>query len=372
MTVNIREYVSLCETCAQIKLNSHANKAPMQPIEVNEPFVFCAMDYMGPSPEAARGNKHLLVVMDHFTKWCEMFPTKDQQARTVAEILVNRVFSRFGPPIVIQFDQGRNFESHIIQEVCRLIGTHKSRTIAYHPQCDGLVERENSTIQGILTSFVSDHPHDWDNWVSLAVFAYNTACHESTGFSPYEMVVGRMVRTPLELDLDLALLNPRSQSEYAQSIRKSLQSIISSAQKKLTVSRAKQTGNYDSLHSIQWSPFLPGSSVLLHRPKAWKFRRRWIGPYDVLSRNGVNYKIKSKDGKIMVVHHDNLKQCAVPVNKGVLYHPVPKSMDVTFGEGPSTTGEGTRRQQQRLHPARLRRNTGPPLRYGDIVTHKKI
>ena len=90
------------------------------------------------------------------------------------------------------------------------MGTHKSRTTAYHPQCDGLVERQNRAIQGILASFVSDHPHDWDNWVSLAVFAYNTACHESTGFSPYEMDLGRMARTPLELDLDLTLLNPRS------------------------------------------------------------------------------------------------------------------------------------------------------------------
>ena len=284
--------------------------------------------------------------MDHFNKWCEVFPTEDQKARTIAEILVNRVFSRFGPPIVIHSDQDRNFESHIMQEVCRLMGTHKSRTTAYHPQCDGLVERQNRTIQGILASFVSDHPHDWDKWVSLAVFAYNTACHESTGFSPYEMFFGRMARTPLELDLDLPLLNPRSQSEHAQSVRKSLQSIKSSAQKKLTVSRAKQTENYDSLHSSQWSPFLPGSSVWLHRPKAWKFGKRWIGPHGVLFRNGVNYKIKSKDGKIMVVHHDNLKQCVVPVNKGVLFHPVPESMDNTFGEGPSATGEGTRRQQR--------------------------
>ena len=120
-----------------------------------------------------------------------------------------------------------------MQEVCRLMGTHKSRTTAYHPQCDGLVERENRTIQGILTSLVSDHPHDWDNWVSLAVFACNTACHESTGFSPYEMVFGLMACTPLELNLDLPLLNPRSQSEHAQSVRKSLQSSKSSAQKKL-------------------------------------------------------------------------------------------------------------------------------------------
>ena len=72
----------------------------------------------------------------------------------------------------------------------------------------------------------------------------------------------------------------------------------------------------------------------------------------------------------MVVHHDSLKQCVVPVNKGVLYHPVPESMDITFGEGPSATGEeGTRRQQQRLRPARLRQNIGPPLRHGGMVTH---
>ena len=82
-----------------------------------------------------------------------------------------------------------------------------------------------------------------------------------------------------------------------------------------------------------------------------------------------NYKAKSKDGKIMVVHHDNLKQGVVPVNKGVLYHPVPESMDVTFGEGPSATGEGTHHQQQRLRPTGLRQNIGPPLRYGDIVTY---
>ena len=72
----------------------------------------------------------------------------------------------------------------------------------------------------------------------------------------------------------------------------------------------------------------------------------------------------------MVVYHDNPKQCVVPVKKGVFYHPVPESMDITFGEEPSATGEeGTRRQQQRLCPARLRHNIGPPLRYGDIVTH---
>ena len=92
--------------------------------------------------------------MDHFTKWCEAFPTKDQKASTVAEILVSQVFTRFGPPTVIHSDQGQNFESNLLQEVNNLMGVHKSRTTAYHPQCDGLVQRQNRTLQEMLASFV--------------------------------------------------------------------------------------------------------------------------------------------------------------------------------------------------------------------------
>ena len=203
MSIHIQGFVQCCPICAQNKLSTYHNRAPLQSIDVNEPFVFWAIDYMGPLPETARGNKHLLVIMDHFTKWCEAFPTPDKKALTVAHILVTSVFSRFGPPLILHSDQGRNFENNLMYEFSRLIGIHKSRTTAYHPQCDGLVERQNRTIQAILSSFLSQHRDDWDNWVSLAIYSYNTSCHESTGFSPYEMVFGRDPRTPLEVDLGL-------------------------------------------------------------------------------------------------------------------------------------------------------------------------
>ena len=71
MTVQITNFVRNCSMCAQSKLDPNHKEAPPKSIEVNEPFVFWAMDYMGPIPETVRGNKHLLVIMDHFTKWCE-------------------------------------------------------------------------------------------------------------------------------------------------------------------------------------------------------------------------------------------------------------------------------------------------------------
>ena len=99
----------------QSKTSPTQGKAPLQPIVVSEPFTFWAMDYMGPLPETPRGNEHLLVIGDHFTKWCEAFPTKDQKAQTVAHILVSKLFSRFGPPEVLHSDQGTNFESNLLK-----------------------------------------------------------------------------------------------------------------------------------------------------------------------------------------------------------------------------------------------------------------
>ena len=256
-----------CPVCAQTKLNSPHGKAPLQPIEVNEPFLFWAIDYMGPLSETTRGNKHLLVVMDHFTKWYEVLPIQNQRASTMADILVNRIFSRFGPPTISHSDQGRNFESNLMQKVCSLMGIHKSRTTAYHPQCDGQVERQNRTLQEMLAAFVSEHKDDWDTWVSLAAYSYNISCHESTGFSPYELVFGHSPRTPLELDSDIPIKYPSSQSEYSQSVRKVLHSFNHKARANLQQSRQRQQNSQSSVTN-KWSPFMPGSSVWLRQPKS--------------------------------------------------------------------------------------------------------
>jgi len=371
MAIHIKDFVNSCAKCAEHKHGPHHNKAPPQTIEVNEPFVFWAMDYMGPLPETARGNKHLLVIMDHFTKWCEAFPTQDQRASTVAELLVSRVFSRFGPPTIVHSDQGRNFESNLMYEICRLMGIHKSRTTAYHPQCDGQVERQNQTLQNILSSFVSQHRDDWDNWVALAVYAYNTSCHASTGLSPYEMVFGRDARTPIELDLGLPLKNPCSQSEYTQSLRHALSSIRKAAQVELDHSRSSQIASHSYSFQKPWSPYIPGTSVWLRRPKSWKFGSRWVGPYEVISRRGVTYRICSKEGKEMIAHHDNIKPCVLPVREGIIHCPAPEDTAIHLLPGEPTPHGGINCQNQHpaSRPAHLRQNIQPPLRYGEFVVH---
>ena len=94
---------------------------------------------MGLFPETARGNKHIFVFGDHFTKWCEAFPTQGHKAQTVTNILVSKLSSRFGPLQILHSDQGTNFESNLIKSRCDLMGIQKTRTTAYHPQGDGQI-----------------------------------------------------------------------------------------------------------------------------------------------------------------------------------------------------------------------------------------
>ena len=163
--------------------------------------------------------------------------------------------------------------------------------------------------------------------------------------------------------------HPSSQSEYSQSVRKVLHSLSHKARANLHQSRQKKQNSQSSV-TKKWSPFIPGSSVWLRRPKSWKFGGRWIGPYEVLSRQGVNYRQRSKVGKEMVAHHDNLKLCVVPISQGVTVSPVPESMDISFakGDAPVEMNSGQDKQQYTCS-GRLRQNIQPPLRFGEYVTH---
>lgn len=104
------------------------------------PYERIALDIVGPLPETNHRNKYILVIGDYFSKWTEAFPLPNQEAQTVAKCLVEEWVCRYGAARSIHTDQGRNFESCLFKEVCRLLSMHKTRTSPYRPQSDGLIE----------------------------------------------------------------------------------------------------------------------------------------------------------------------------------------------------------------------------------------
>ena len=198
--------------------------------------------------------------------------------------------------------------------------------------------------------------------MDLAVYAYNTSRHESTGFSSYEIVFGRTARMPIEVDLAVPLRNPTSQSDYTKSVRNVLKEVTPLAQTNLETARRKQASTYDKNRGT-WKPFQPGSFVWMRRPKKWKSGRKWVWPYVVLSRFGVNYKLRSKTGNTFVSHHDQLKSCPVPADEGQPYWLVPEIPDVYVSEEPAVENARMTR------PPNLSQVVNLPIRFGEYVTH---
>lgn len=92
----------------------------------------------------------------------EAYPIPNQEATTVASKLINELFCRFSLPEQLHADQGRQFESEVIREICKLLQIDKTRTTPYHPQSDGLIERFNRTLIQMLSTCLTEHSANWE------------------------------------------------------------------------------------------------------------------------------------------------------------------------------------------------------------------
>ena len=188
-----------CEDCACRKAPTPKRRAPLHSIRVGNPMQLVAIDIMGLFPVTSNGNQYVLVVGDYFTRWIEAYAIPNQGAETVAKKLTEEMFFRFSPPEQLHPDQRRQFEGHIVAQICKMLGIKKTRTTPYHPQSNGLVERFNRTLVSMLSAVVQDRHTDWEDHLRATCMAYNTSVQATTVFSPFYLMFGREARMPLDI-----------------------------------------------------------------------------------------------------------------------------------------------------------------------------
>lgn len=198
MFSDIKAYCENCKNCLTIKSSSRI-RAPLVPLPVGYPFERVAMDILGPLPMTENGNKYVLVFSEYLTKFATRCAISDISAKTVAEKFLEEIILRHGSPKKLLTDQGKNFTSKLISELCILCQIKKSQTTPYHPQCDGLVERFNKTLSNMLAMYVNERHNDWDRFLSFCFLAYNSSNQESTKFSPCFLLYGRNPILPTEI-----------------------------------------------------------------------------------------------------------------------------------------------------------------------------
>ena len=122
----------------------------------------------------------------------------DQKATTLARKLVFEIVARYGAFRELHSDQGTNFGSKVVLEVCRLFGIHKTRTTPYHPRSDGFIERSFRTLGRCLKAACRETKQEWDELVPLILMSYRAMPQASTGVTPNMMMLGWQTRLPVQ------------------------------------------------------------------------------------------------------------------------------------------------------------------------------
>lgn len=322
MAKAIEERCQTCERCFRRKARPQ-KAAPMQNIQTTYPLELVCMDYLSIEPDS-RDTRNILVMTDHFTKFAIAVPSRDQKAKTTAKALWENLIAPYGFPSRLHSDQGRDFESHTIKELCSIIGAEKVRTTPYHPQGNP-VERFNRTLLSMLGTLEDKDKHHWRDYVKPLVHAYNCTRNDTTGYSPYELLFGRQPTLPIDFVLGT---NPAggsrsSHSEYVRNLRQRLQESYT-----LAADRARKRGEQNKTRfdvKVRTAELVTGDRVLVRNVNIrgkHKLADRWERTIHVVVKRiseGPVYMVKPErgNGPHRTLHRDLLLPCGfLPVDAG--------------------------------------------------------
>ncbi|KAK3725843.1 hypothetical protein QZH41_014068 [Actinostola sp. cb2023] len=349
LTKRVHEYCDNCLTCCKCKPRKRS-RAPLHPIPSGYPMQRIHMDIVGPLPRTKKGNKYVLTMQCSFTKWVEAFPIPNQRATTCARVFVKNWVCKFGVPDSIHTDQGRNFESKVFSEMCKLLEMNKTRSTAYHPEGNGQIENFHRTLKSMIKTRVEEEPDRWDEHMEFCLMAYRSSVHSSTGHTPYELMFGREMRIPVDVMIGMVPEDESSECPYSESVselRNKLAKGYEDVRTNLQAAQRRQKDAFDK--GVRHTVYEPGDLVLRYSPQltpgeASKFHRNWQGPYTIVERiTEITYRIRKLDNntrrKTLVVHFNNLR----------LYKRKTEAQappDLTSGR--SVTTEGAGRQAEDL------------------------
>ena len=315
-----------CPECAVALGTGRKTKPPLQPIPVARPFQILGIDVMD-LPMTERGNKHVVVIQDLFTKWPFVFAVPDQKTTRIARLLAEEVIPWFGVPESLLSDRGTNLLSNLMVDLCKMLGVTKLNTTAYHPQCDGAVERFNRTLKTALRKHAARFGCQWDQFLPGILWAYRNTPHSSTGEKPSFLLYGVDCRSPTDAAyLPVSSIHPTDITDYREELMCSLSSAREIAATSIRRAQARYKRQYD--RRARESTVRIGDWVLIRFPQDESGRWRklswpWHGPYRVVDRSDPDVTCVKiyypQDGEIRV-HQSRVCDCPAEFLAGYYWY----------------------------------------------------
>ena len=321
---DIQMYVAACPVCTKFFRVRQLPKAGLRPMDIGGRGECLAMDIVGGQgslPLTARANRYILTMIDCFSRFAIAVPLPDQSSDSIISAVLGNYILVYGTPHRILSDQGTSFESESFSNFCKLFRIHKIRTSGYRPQSNGMCERFNQTLKSFLRKILSDSNRvDWDLYLNFAVFAYNTAEHSSTSFSPHFLTFGEEARLPADLVFGLPAhlaaqapscsspdpLVPHGLSTLMRSFSL-LSRTFAEVREHLRSFHRREKDRYD-LGAVEHL-FKPGDTIRVRLKTRFrgpaKFAPSYSGPHTVERVRGVILTVREQStGRVYNIHHD--------------------------------------------------------------------
>jgi len=316
MYTQVAQQISDCEGCARQRGRTQIEED--HPIEVTGVGDRWQIDFVGPLLRTGRKNRYILVAVEVVTRWPEAVPCKAATGNEVVKFLEGTLLPRFGCPAHIQTDQGSHFKNHEVAKFTRDNGIQHHFSSAYHPQSNGIVERQNQTLARMLARHGQET--NWDLNIGKALLAYRSTRHAITKYSPSQLMYGWNMRLPIQVQIPgLEDTRPVDQevTQHLRVIEDDLPRMRQAAIDNTTTHQSKRPKTPPS------ERFKVGDQVYRHRTQLQhshsnKLGSKWDGPFkiiDVLDKGTYRLETIEVEPKVLSapVHGSRLQRCNRPV-----------------------------------------------------------
>lgn len=302
---DVERFIKGCPDCQARK--GQQNRKPvglLHPIPVGTPFEKVGIDILGPFRRSSQGKTVIVVATDYATRWAETEALPSGKAGPIAKFILEKIITRHGTPKELLSDRGKVFQSELVKELLKSMGTTSQFTTAYHPSTNGLTERLNKTLADMISIYTNTNQTNWDQYLPHVTFAYNSTKQDTTNFSPFMLVYGREPILPSE-----ANLLPTPTSLDSTDIRNTSLAVRSLAVENIKRKQRIDKYRYDAKH--RHVEYQEGDQVKVFTPvrkvgRSEKLLLRWFGPYYITRKvSDVDYEIQkgpSKSAKKDIVH----------------------------------------------------------------------
>ena len=305
------DYVNECDICIRNRKKSKTSSTFLKPLETaTEPLQIVATDLFGPLKAQDGSKKYILTVVDTFSKHCEFIIIPNKSAEQVANAIFSRWICRFGMPVKLTSDQGKEYRSQLFNGLCKLLEIDHRFASVQHPRTNSAAEVLNKKIAAYLKAMHLKHPNDWETLIPSLQFSYNSAVTRATKMSPFNILHGLDPRTVL------TSAKFATRNFYGENYQSELVKRLQSARELAIKNNLEYRLNYKKYFDDKVMPeaFKEGDLCYLHSPELIKINRKirspFLGPYVVLSRisdhNVVIQNLKSSRTKF--VNIDRLRK----------------------------------------------------------------